>query len=127
MVPDGFSGNDWREWRRLRALQLKEHGWSQRDIAEALGVAEDTVGRWIARARIGGREALLARPRPGRSPRLMPRQRRPTPEFLWHGPEAYGSRGEVWTWARIAKMIEQDSGSPTTRAMSPACSRGSAG
>lgn len=110
MLPDGFSGKDWREWRRLWALQWKERGWSRRDIAEALGVAEDTVGRWIARARVGGREALLARPGPGRSPRLTPRQRRLIPELLWHGPEAYGFRGEVWTCARIAKVIEQEFG-----------------
>ena len=89
---------------------MKERGWSQRDIAEALGVAEDTVGRWIARARVGGREALLARPGPGRSPRLTPRPRRLIPEFLWHGPEAYGFRGEVWTWARIAEVIQQELG-----------------
>ena len=43
MLPDGFSGKDWREWRRLRALQLKERGWSLRDIAEALGVAEPVL------------------------------------------------------------------------------------
>src|SRR4051795_5767027 len=110
MLPDGFPGKDWREWRRLRALQLKERGWSRRDIAEALGVAEDTAGRWIARARVGGRDALLARPGPGRSPRLTPRQQRLIPEFLWHGPEAYGFRGEVWTCARIAKVIEQEFG-----------------
>jgi transposase len=110
MLPDGFSGKDWRGWRRLRALQLTERGWSRRDIAEALGVAEDTVGRWIVRARVGGREALLARPGPGRSPRLTPRQRRLIPEFLWHGPEAYGFRGEVWTCARIAEVIQQELG-----------------
>jgi transposase len=110
MLPDGFSGKDWREWRRLRALHLKGRGWSLRDIAEALGVAEDAVGRWIARARVGGREALIARPGPGRSPRLTPRQRRLIPEFLWHGPEAYGFRGEVWTCARIAEVIEQEFG-----------------
>jgi len=46
MFPNGRSGGDWREWRRFRALQLKEQGWRQRHIAEALGVTEDTVGRW---------------------------------------------------------------------------------
>jgi transposase len=110
MPPHGFSGKGWREWRRFRALQLKEQGWPQREIAEALGVAEDTVGRWIARARVGGHEALLARPRPGRSPRLTPLQRRLIPEFLWHGPEAYGFQGEVWTCARVAKVIEWEFG-----------------
>src|SRR4051795_7389188 len=127
MLPDGFPGKDWREWRRLRALQLKERGWSQRDIAEALGVAEDTVGRWIARARIGGREALLARPRPGRSPRLTPRQQRLIPEFLWHGPEAYGFRGEVWTCARVALVIHEEFGVRYHRNHVGACSKNCTG
>src|SRR3712207_7747381 len=30
------------------------------------------------------------------------------PEFLWHGPEAYGFRGRVWTCARIARVIEEE-------------------
>lgn len=110
MPPERFSGKDWREWRRFQALQLKERGWYQRDIAAALGVTEDTVGRWIARARVGGREALRSRPGPGRSPRLTPLQLRLIPDFLWHGPEAYGFRGEVWTCARVAKVIELEFG-----------------
>jgi len=32
------------------------------------------------------------------------------PELLWHGPEAYGFRGQVWTCARIAKVIEWEFG-----------------
>jgi hypothetical protein len=32
------------------------------------------------------------------------------PEFLWHGPEAYGFRGEVWTCARVARVIEEEFG-----------------
>jgi hypothetical protein len=31
---------DWKEWRRMRALSLKHEGWSQRTIAEALGVSD---------------------------------------------------------------------------------------
>ncbi|HMB07154.1 MAG TPA: winged helix-turn-helix domain-containing protein, partial [Isosphaeraceae bacterium] len=37
-------------------------------------------------------------------------QQRLIPEFLWHGPEAYGFRGEVWTCARIALVIEEEFG-----------------
>jgi transposase len=102
--------HDWREWRRLRALHLKQQGWSQRDIAAALGVSDDTVGRWLARARNGGPEALRARPVPGRPPKLSPARKRLIPEFLWHGPEAYGFRGEVWTCARVARVIEEEFG-----------------
>lgn len=101
---------DWHEWRRLRALQLKQQGWYQRDIAEALGVSEVTVSRWLACARAGGVEALLAHPAPGPLPELSADQLRSIPEFLWHGAEAYGFRGEVWTCARVAKVIKEEFG-----------------
>jgi transposase len=110
MVSSGFSPDDWREWRRLQALQLKQQGWHQRDIAEALDVSEETVSRWLARARAGGSEALLAHHAPGHPSKLSTAQRRLIPEFLWHGPEAYGFRGEVWTCARVAKVIEEEFG-----------------
>ena len=38
------------------------------------------------------------------------RPERLLPEFLWHGAEAYGFRGEVWTCARIARVIEEEFG-----------------
>jgi len=50
-------------------LHLKQQGWYQRDIAEALGASEESVSRWLARAR-GGLEALLAHPAPGRPAKL---------------------------------------------------------
>jgi transposase len=108
-TPEFLTG-DWREWRRLRAVHLQQQGWSQRSIAAALGVAEDTVGRWVARARAGGPGALRARPSPGHPPKLSPAQKRLIPEFLWHGPGAYGFRGEVWTCARVARVVEEEFG-----------------
>lgn len=110
MGASGFIPADGREWRRLQALRLKQQGWNQRDIAEALGVREETVSRWLARARQGGPEALLHRAAPGRPPRLSDGQKRLIPEFLWHGPEAYGFSGQVWTRARIALVIEEEFG-----------------
>ena len=61
---------DWREWRRMRALDLDRRGWKQRDIAVALGVTEGAVSRWLAAARRGGPEALFAHPAPGPAPKL---------------------------------------------------------
>ena len=110
MEASGFIPDDWREWRRLRALDLKQRGWYQRDIAEALGVSENAVSRWLVLARTGGPEALLAHPSPGRPPQLSAAQKRLIPEFLWHGAEAYGFRGQVWTCARIARVIEEEFG-----------------
>jgi transposase len=105
-----FVPKNWREWRRLRAVDLKREGWYQRDIAAALGVAEETVSRWLARARVAGAEALLAQPASGHPPRLSAEQKRRIPEFLWHGPEAYGFHGAVWTCARISRVIEEEFG-----------------
>jgi transposase len=91
-------------------LHLKQQGWYQRDIAEALGVSEDTVSRWLTRAQEGGAEALRSRARSGHPPKLSAAQKRLIPEFLWHGAEAYGFRGEVWTCARIARVIDEEFG-----------------
>jgi transposase len=91
-------------------LELQQQGWYQRDIADALGVREETVCRWLARARDGGPQALRARPRSGHPPKLSPAQKRLIPEFLWHGAEAYGFRGEAWTCARIARVLEEEFG-----------------
>jgi transposase len=98
------------EWRRYRALDLNRQGWFQRDIAVALDVSEAAVSTWLARARDHGPEALRARPAPGHPAKLTPDQRRLIPEFLWHGPEAYGFRGQVWTCARVARVIELEFG-----------------
>jgi transposase len=98
------------EWRRYQALYLRQEGWLQRDIAEAMGVSPVTVSCWLARMREEGAEALRAQPHPGRPPRLTAAQKRLIPEFLWHGAEAYGFRGQVWTCARIAQVIEEEFG-----------------
>lgn len=105
-----FKPGDWREWRRLRAWQLKQEGWSQRAIAGALGVSEVSVSHWLARASESGPESLRKRPGPGRPPSLSPRQKGLIPEFLWHGAEAYGFSGEVWTCARVASVIAEEFG-----------------
>lgn len=94
----------------MRAPVLKQDGWPQRAIAEALGVSEPAVSQWLATARRGGVDALRTHPAPGPLPRLAPEQKRLIPEFLWHGPEAYGFHGQVWTCARIAKVIEEELG-----------------
>jgi transposase len=94
----------------MQALDLKEQGWSQRAIAHALGVTEPAVSKWLARARVGGLEALRAHDAQGRPPKLSAEQQRLIPEFLSHGPEAYGFRGQVWTCARVARVLQEEFG-----------------
>jgi transposase len=93
----------------MRALELHHQGWSQRLIAAALGATESAVSRWLAAARSGGSEALVSRTdQRGVAPRLTPEQMRLIPDFLWHGAEAYGFRGDVWTCGRVAGVIREE-------------------
>jgi len=98
--------HDWKEARRQRALELSQQGWPQCQIAEALGVSRPAVSQWLAAVREHGLGAIGARPHPGAPRRLTVAQLGMIPEFLSHGAEAYGFRGEVLTCARIAKIIE---------------------
>jgi transposase len=87
-----------------------QQGWSQRQIAEALGVSEGAVSQWMRRAREGGSEALQQRPRPGAPHRLTADQLARLPVLLHQGAEAYGFRGQVWTCGRIAAVIRLEFG-----------------
>lgn len=97
--------HDWQDARRLQAWRLEPQGWSQRQIANALGVSEGAVSQWMRRAREGGPEALRPRPHPGASRRLSPAQLARLPKRLPRGAEAYGFRGQVWTRRRIAAVM----------------------
>ncbi len=101
---------DWREERRQRAWVLKQQGWSQRQIAAALGVTEGAVSQWVKRGRDGGGEALRARPVPGPTPKLSAAQRAQLPDLLRKGAEHFGFVGAVWTTRRVAAVIQRQVG-----------------
>jgi transposase len=101
---------DWREGRRLRAYELKQQGWKQTEIADALGVTEGAVSQWMKRAREEGVEGLRHKPPPGATPRLSEQERTKLPELLAQGAEAHGFRGDVWTCERVAIVIRKEFG-----------------
>ncbi len=91
----------------MRAWELHEQGWWQKDIAAALGVSRAAVCQWIKRGREHGIEGLRRRPHPGAPAKLTGEQRAQIPVLLAQGAEAHGFRGDVWTAPRVAVVIER--------------------
>ncbi len=99
-----------REARRIRAYQLWQGGWKQKDIAQALGVTEGAVSQWMNRARAGGVEALRRHPAPGAVSRLSSEQLQRLPELLKRGAHWYGYADENWIYRRMVEVIEREFG-----------------
>jgi transposase len=97
---------NWKEARRLQVWSLKQQGWFQRQLAEALGVSKGAVSPWMTRGREGGPQALQHRSPRGAPRRLFAGQLTRLPALLQRGPEAYGFRGQLWTRGRIAAVIQ---------------------
>ena len=102
--------SDWKEARRLRAWELVQQGWKQKDVAAALGVTKGAVSQWVSQARQGDVAALRQRKHPGGRPKLNDGQRGQLPELLarrarglwvqWGGVDPgsgrTGHRARVW-------------------------------
>ncbi len=71
----------------MRAWELHEQGWKQKDIAAALGVTEGAVSQWITKGKAQGPEALRHHPSPGAPPKLRPEQLAQVPALLARGAE----------------------------------------
>lgn len=98
---------DWREGRRIRALELHEKGWKQQAIAEALGISQGRVSQILQVAQEQGIAGLRRRKASGAPPRLKPEQRKELLEMLKQGAEAFDYSGELWTSKRVADLIER--------------------
>lgn len=112
MQPHRPSPLNWREARRKRAFELNAQGWSQRRVAEALGISQAAVSRWLA----VGHWRRVAGNRLGAIPKLEAARLRLLPDLLSHGAEAWGFCGEVWTCARVAAVIAEEFGVVYSRA-----------
>lgn len=101
---------DWKEWRRRRAWELSKLGWSQKKIAEALGVTEGAVSQWMKVGREQGEEGLRGKIAVGPQARLTKEQLEQLPRLLEQGAESHGFAGEVWTTERVAVLINKQFG-----------------
>src|SRR5919199_1885392 len=96
------------ERRRRRAVELVAHGESRADVARILGVHPKTLARWLRLARQP--HGLDPTPHPGPPPGLSDDQLRQLGGLLAQGAEAHGWHNQLWTAARVARVLERHFG-----------------
>lgn len=95
------------EDRRLHAIRLLEKGFLPVDIARKLKVDRRSVRRWKSSFLKAGKNAIKAKPAPGRPPRLDTRGKRKLERELLRGAQQAGYPTDLWTCPRIAKLVRQ--------------------
>ncbi len=98
------------EKRRRRAVTLTKKGLGIREIARRVGASPGAVHRWIQDWKGHGDAALVAKPVPGRPPKLTAKQRAQVERRLVAGAVASGFANELWTLQRIASVIQAECG-----------------
>lgn len=91
--------------RRIHALLELAEGKAVWEVAELLGIGEQTVRDWLHAFVLNGAASLFYRPHPGRPAKLTDTQRRELRQLLLAGPEAAGYPTACWTTALIADLI----------------------
>jgi transposase len=93
--------------KRVRAGRLLRAGKRPAEVAEAVGVARQTVYTWKALLDEGGIKALRAVPERGRPAQLDAAQLASVRTFLLQSPTAHGFGTELWTLKRVGSVIER--------------------
>src|SRR4051794_26141527 len=97
------------EAMRLRAVDAVESGVHPEDVAASLGMGRGTVYGWLAKYREGGREALKARPVPGRPPKLTGAQMRTLYTLIAGAdPGQYELGFALWTRELVRELIRRE-------------------
>src|SRR5215218_1621962 len=93
------------ERRRKQAVQAVADGQPRATVAAVLGVHYKTVARWVRASHHPG--GLDARPQPGPTPALTDTHLRRLEALLAKGAKAHGWPNQLWTAARVARLIER--------------------
>jgi transposase len=96
------------ERRREQAVRAVAGGESRKTVAKVLGVHYKTVARWVRQARTPGGVAAKAphRTEPGLSDADLWK----LAALLLKGAKAHGWQNELWTAARVARLIDREFG-----------------
>lgn len=95
------------ESRRLKAIELLQSGLTPTEVSVALGVVRQTVQKWKACLRDGGKKALKAKPHHINTCRLSVEQQKRLGKIILDGAAKAGFATDLWTTARIAQVIKE--------------------
>jgi transposase len=94
---------------RLRAVDQVAAGAHPEEVSRALGMHEKTVYGWLAKVRHGGRDALIAKPVPGRPAKLAPEQMQRVYELVTGSdPRQLSFDFALWTRDLVREMIRRE-------------------
>jgi len=85
------------EQRRIKAIALLSQGLRPVDVAKQLGVDRRSVRRWKSSFNKTGKDALKARPTPGRPQKLHERHKLKLQRILLAGAKNSGYPTDLWT------------------------------
>lgn len=92
------------------AGRLLPEGSDVGEVAEIVGASLSSVKGWRRAVEKGGLEALIAKPHPGRKPRLNAKQKQQLLKILLAGPLKAGYHNDLWTCRRMAEVIAKNFG-----------------
>ncbi len=96
---------------RQQAIKAIREGQSAASVAAAFGVNVRSVHRWLADFVNGGQNALLAKPIPGRPPKVSAEEMRWLAQAVReHSPLQYKFHFGLWTLSLIAELIRREFG-----------------
>jgi transposase len=98
------------ESRRFRALDLLRKGFTVTEAAREVGVARQTVNRWMKTEQSAGIQGLRRAARAGRKPRLTEEDMRRLRELLQTHPRSHGFAADRWAGSHVAQLIKKEFG-----------------
>ncbi len=104
-LQQAYANHATRLIRRIHALLGLGEGKSVWEIADLLGIGEQTVRDWLHAFVLNVKASLFYRPRSGRPPKLTLPPRQELRPLLLAGPEDAGYASACWTAAMIADLI----------------------
>ncbi len=86
---------------------MLQKGHGVREVARMVGVTPGAVVAWRKAYEKKGEAGLVAKPHPGRKPKLSLAQRKKLIRLMKKGPWANGYKTDLWTLPRVAEVIHK--------------------